>query len=132
MPMKKLLLCCVCDILLALLLAGCNNSNPPLIDKKINSKDITLIQASLIQNGNPNGMNEAKFITDHNETAALIKAFQSAYIVKEVPTVYGNSSVFRFFDEDTLVCELIFSSDFRDIIYFKNKCYDLCTEGIIY
>ena len=109
--------------ILILLFQG--KKNPVLTASEINSSEITLIQASLSYNDNPNGRNEVKFISDKNEIKKWLKAFQESDVREESEPIYGNYSLFRFFSGDSLVKELRFYNIKAASIFLikDNSCF---------
>ena len=99
--------------------------NPVLTASEINRSEITLIQASLSYNENPNGRNEAKFISNKNEIRKWLEAFQESDAGEEREFLYGNISLFRFFSGDSLVKELHFYNIKPESIFLiqDNRCF---------
>lgn len=128
--MKKLgimlsfiLLLSMMSAILLLLFQG--KKNPVLTASEIKSSEITLIQASLSYNDNPNGINEAKFINGKKEIQKWLKAFKNSSIGEETESVYGNCSLFRFFADDRLIKELRFYNIKASSIFLiqDNRCF---------
>lgn len=120
--MKKICFLLYCLIIITAL-NSCKIKNQPIFDEHVNTKNITMIQIALDFNENPNGKNEAKFITNKKEISEFIIAFQNTKIGDEVENRYGNSSVFRFYSADTIIYELFFYNIDEKIYLDKNTNY---------
>lgn len=119
---KGVLLLCI--TILSILLIGCANDQRVMDEKVLVADDITTIQVIIDFNGNPNGKNEAKHITDKSEILDMVNAFRNASLGKAIELIYGNSSVFRFMSGNDLVSEFVFTRNSLHAMYKDNACYE--------
>ena len=110
--------------ILSILLIGCAREQRAMVEKTLTADDITTIQVMIDFNGNPNGKNEAKLITDKSEIVDMVNAFRNASLGKAIGNIYGNSSVFRFMSGNNLVSEFVFTTSRSHAIYQDNTCYE--------
>ncbi|MHB1483364.1 MAG: hypothetical protein ACYCYI_01750 [Saccharofermentanales bacterium] len=120
--MKKIYFLLYCLIIITAL-NSCKIKNQSIFNEQANENNITMIQIALDFNENPNGKNEAKFITSKKEISEFIKAFQNTKIGDEVEIRYGNSSVFRFYSADAIIYELFFYNTDEKVYLDKKKNY---------
>lgn len=119
---KGVLLLCI--TILSILLIGCASDQRVTDEKVLVADDITTIQVIIDFNGNPNGENEAKHITDKSEILNMVNAFLNASLGKAIEPIYGNSSVFRFMSGNDLVSEFVFTINSPHAMYEDNACYE--------
>ena len=122
-------------LILALLMpvGGCGGltagTSPSLIEPNLDPATITRIQIMPDYNGNPRGSNPAKDITNPQEIAAFVAAFQNAQLGEETETLYGNASIFRFFSESGLTHQFSFSVAPGHPAYTGNNCTKISYTG---
>jgi hypothetical protein len=122
-------------LILALLMpvGGCGGltagTSPSLIEPNLDPATITRIQIMPDYNGNPRGSNPAKDITNPQEIAAFVAAFQNAQLGEETETRYGNASIFRFFSESGLTHQFSFSVAPGHPAYTGNCCTKISFTG---
>lgn len=113
-----------CITILSILLIGCASDQRVMDKKGLVADDITTIQVMIDFNGNPNGKNEAKHITEKSEILDMVNAFRNASLGKAIENIYGNSSVFRFMSGNDLVSEFVFTRNSPHAMYEDNRCYE--------
>ena len=117
---KGVLLFCI--TILSILVIGCASDQRVMDEKVLVADDITTIQVIIDFNGNPNGKNEAKHITDKSEILDMVNAFRNASLGKAIENIYGNRSVFRFKSGNELVSEFAFTRNSPHAMYEDNGC----------
>jgi len=106
-------------------LSGCNSSNPPLLDDKINPDNVDAIQV-VMSMGSPDFGADSKIITDRDEIYNMVEIFNHATIgaqAHDVPPAM--SSFYLFFSGDTLMHHFSFSFNDARLISLNSRWYNI-------
>ena len=107
--------------LLVLLMSGCQVASSDIISKDVAARTTKIVIA--INYDDYNEVNEAKIIEDPKEVEMFIAAFRSTEIVEPTENLYGSESVFRFYQDDVLLTQVM-------LVQVKPPAYVRPTEGL--
>ena len=107
--------------LLMLLMSGCQVASSDIIGKDVAANTSKIVIA--INYDDYYETNEAKIIEDPKEVEMFVAAFRSTKIIEPTENIYGSTSVFLFFKDDTLLTQV-------KLCKVKPPAYVRPTEGI--